>query len=158
MLFSSNLSYAPLNDAFNITTESIIKQQNEINSLKQNLINNNQPVIKTESVIKTEPVVQVPNNNTEQKSTFSAVQEEPESFETTFLKLIKNPNFDDLFFKYINTFKPDLLKKNYINGISEIKSNSKETFGNNNSPVTNYIIFFIISAFVYLLLFLLFKK
>ena len=68
MLFSSNLSYAPLNDAFNITTESIIKQQNEINSLKQNLINNNQPVIKTE------PVVQVHNNNTEQKSTFSAVQ------------------------------------------------------------------------------------
>jgi hypothetical protein len=173
---SGGLSFSPLGEAFNITPEILLKQQSDIANIK-NLINNpklpiNPPLPEVDVISNpiNEPIngpisnpinepINRPFSSTSRPvqgvSNFGSVEttEGSESFETLFLKLMKNPNFDELFMKYIKLFKPDLLKETLING----KSNFGNGNGNNNALV-NYIIFFLLSCFIYVILTVILKK
>ena len=171
-----SLSFSPISEAFNITSESIVKQQQEINRIKeiiynpcnnQNInqnINQNNHVTQVDDIratkVNNNEVIRVNNmnNNEVNKSGFSTVNENI-SFEETFLSLIKNPRFDETFIKYVNLFKPDLINNSYkiINGLNESNNiqntqntqnmQNKEYFGKQNTQNTqNNFIVFFIIA------------
>ena len=146
ILGSRTLNFSSLNDAFNIGTDTI----NSIVKTQQELIN--------KSSFKTieEPPVPTPAKT---------VENIPESdvennFDLLFLKLVKNPKFEDTIVKYINILKPDLLKNMCSLEINGITTNSHNNNNNDNIQkiAFNYMVFFVVSVFIYLYLTILFKN
>jgi len=166
---SGGLSFSPLGEAFNITPEILLKQQSDIANIKT-LINN--PKIPINPPL---PPINPPINPplpplpppiapitlpAQGVSKFGSVEStEGQSFESLFLKLMKYPNFDELFIKYMKLFKPELLKETLINGKSNFGfGNGDNNNGNNNYLLVNYVIFFLLASFIYVVLTVLLKK
>ena len=145
ILGSRTLNFSSLNDAFNITTDSI----NSIVKTQQDLINKSSFKTIEESP---EPLPQKIENNQESDS--------ENNFDLLFLKLVKNPKFEDTIVKYINIFKPDLLKNMCSLEINGITTNSHNNNNNDNIQkiAFNYMVFFVVSVFIYLYLTILFKN
>ena len=149
------LSYSPLESAFNLTSASISAQYADVKKINDSVIdkvnNIQQPVEQPIQKPVQQPVQQPLENNND--------------YESMFLQVIKNPDFDKLFMKYIDLIKPDFNSMKYTNGFNIPKSNipnipQKEAFGNNKNVLTRtqkYIIFFVVSFFVYILFSILFK-
>jgi len=148
----SSLGYSLVTEAFNITSEQVSKQLNEINKLKQiingqaepftanNLQNpEKKPLLLDGSEVLGPTIQKQPISNPVQISNSKKL----------FMELMNEPDFDQLIINYLKVFKPELLntttanKTNFINGISY--------FGNNNYS-NNYLVFFIVFIGVYLLL------
>jgi len=145
------LSYSPLDSAFNLTSASISAQYANVKKINDSVIdkvNNLQ-----------EPIQQVQKAQPAQKPVEKVISNN--DYETMFLEVIKNPDFDKLFMKYIDLIKPDFNSMKYTNGFNNTQNIiPKEGFGNNKNVLTRtqkYIIFFVVSFFVYILFSILFK-
>jgi len=151
------LSYSPLDSAFNLTSASISAQYANVKKINESVINqvNNlqQPTQQVQPV--QQPVKQPIQQPVEKKVVSN------NDYETMFLEVIKNPGFDKLFMKYIDLIKPDFNSMKYTNGFNNTQNIiPKEGFGNNKNVLTRtqkYIIFFVVSFFVYILFSILFK-
>lgn len=152
------LNFAPIKQAFNINLDDIKKHNEEVNKLKTI----DQPVSENTSNI---PISPIPTTI----STDIPKVKEEETTEQLFLKLIKDPDFESLFIRYIKIFKPELLlnkpstcvncdnnKSILINGKigdgSSTTGNIIEYFGKNNMKPNNYFIFLFVSLLIYILL------
>jgi len=155
ILGGSSLGFSSLNDAFNIGTDTI----NSIVKTQQDLINKSSfKTIEEPSQSSLKTVENIPSI---QYTTPANVQDDND-FDLLFLKLVKNPKFEDTLFKYISIFKPDLIKNicNFgMNGLNRNNNIKKSRYTNSHNKIPfNYMIFFVVSMFLYIFFNMLFKN
>lgn len=160
----SKLNFSSISDAFLIGSEQIKSQQDEISKLKslisESALSNKKSDTPYQRIGKPDTVTAtfVPPHNLPNQPNLSNGNLSETDFDYMFLKLIKHPQFEDIIKNYIIYKRPKWLlsETNYQPGL-------KETFGRMYSRTTcsdikNYIIFFIVSVSIYLLLTVFLKK
>lgn len=181
----SRLNFASINEAYNIGSQQIKSRQDEIDKLKKIIEGSSSQSSSTmqnvESISTTKntttkniPPIQnnsiVPNSS---KLVSPEVSPDTDNFEYSFYKLSNNPKFDQIIKNYIIINHPEWLMNNNTPTTNTPTTNTPTTntpmnfsntvsrFGTThkkNSNIQNYVIFFIISIVIYLLLILIFKK
>jgi hypothetical protein len=176
----SRLNYSPLNQAFILGSQQIKDTQEEIAKLKSIILETSLEPPKKEKPPVTPPPTKENNNymrigypdNTE--ATF--YKPVYNNFDSNLLSIIKHPKFDDVVKNYVLNTHPEWVfgesryvpnngdsgqpaNNFYYNRETPVSSNkdSKSTFGNKYSTsvcydIKNYIIFFLSSLVIYLLL------
>jgi hypothetical protein len=152
----SKLYFSNISEAYNIPSANIKETRNKLELLKKKVSDtafSDQPE-------KEQHEYKRIGNPDSVQSTFSknttSSQPEEQDLELTFLRLMKNPRFQDVVENYILLKKPEwLLSSNkYVS--------SKESFGRTTgttcTDIKHYIIFFVIALSLYLLLTVLLKK
>jgi hypothetical protein len=157
----NKLNFANVSEAYNIASEQIKNRQDQIDKLKK-IINENSNVNnqnkdpnaqdKIPGILPQVPVqhVQPVQMNNTQYS---------EDFEYSFYKLAGNPRFDQAVQNYLILKHPDWLKNMNTPQIIPTNQMSKSSFGNfDSTDIKHYIIFFVFSIIIYLLLGILIKN
>jgi hypothetical protein len=155
----SKLNFSNINEAYNIPSVDIKKTNEKISELTKKITESAGFLANEDSVQrKTDD-----NNNYKRIGNPDIVEsnfcknnnDTDDDLEFTFFKLMKSPRFEDVVKNYIYFKHPEWL----------LSSNkfvpSKESFGSTNLPcddIKHYIIFFVISILLYLLLSLFLKK
>ena len=145
----NKLNFANVSDAYTIGSEQLKNNQMEIAKLRKIIESNNAPSESSQtsnpSIPNNQNIPNIPNNHSNQKETSGSGSDE----EYLFFKMLNNPKFDDILKNYIIYKHPDWLINKQVNNIIPGISN----FGlNTPNSVKNYIIFFIVSLMIYLLL------
>lgn len=188
----SKLGFAPVAEAYSIGSQQIKTERDEIARLKNIILEASKKTPELANSNQEYRRIGLPDKvNATFCSNGGGIVEElsTNDIEYTFLKLMRNPNFEEVVKNYIIFKHPEWLlsQTEYVpshsdnNFIKKIQSggiinNYKETFGsvnNNNtnktnntnntntnlllSDIKNYVIFFIISMSIYLVLSMLFK-
>ena len=170
----TKLNFATVKEAYNIPSEQIKSRQDEIDKLKK-IINENSDINKTnksQNSTNTSNMSNITgsmgnsagsmsNSNIMSNSTGSNIMNNnahSEDFDYLFYKLASNPKFDQAVQNYLILKHPDWL--NQMNQTKQIYVPiGKSNFGNfNNDDVKHYILFFVFSVIIYLLLGLLIKN
>lgn len=156
---STKLNFANVSEAYNIASEQIKSRQDQIDKLKKiihensdiNKSNKDQNSSNTVSQLPVEPIEPVQPIQPVQKNNNHP---QSEDFEYSFYKLAGNPRFDQAVQNYLILKHPDWLKNINNNNIM-----SKSSFGNfDSTDIKHYIIFFVFSVIIYLMLGILIKK
>ena len=179
----SRLNFACIDEAYSIGSEQIKKTQDEIAKLKK--IVEDSANIGNRQVQNIQNIQNIPNSQNLYKrignpdmvsAEFCNGQNNPNQngnrdnsdndLDFTFFKLMKHPKFEDIIKNYILFKHPEWLGKGlsgtqYSPGNNS--TNTKEYFGQKYSntictDIKNYVIFFILSIIMYLLLVLFLKK
>ena len=158
----SKLSFSNITEAYNIPSTIIKETSEEITRLKK--------IVEDAALIRKPDPVEQNYQRIGEPDKVNAKFCEPtknDDFEYSFLKLSRNPQFDDIIKNYIIFKHPDWLLNNTSsspqsnNGVQK-RLYSKENFGisGNNicGDIKNYILFFIISIAIYLFLSVILKK
>ena len=167
---SHKLNFANVSEAYNIASEQIKNRQDQIDKLKK-IINENSTVNnqtkdpnaqdKVPGIlpqVPVQPVQPVQMNNTHAPS---------EDFEYSFYKLAGNQKFDQAVQNYLILKQPGWFKNMctpIMSTLTNIPTNpmnqmSKSSFGNiDSTDIKHYIIFFIFSVIIYLMLGILIKN
>ena len=156
----SKLSFSNITEAYNIPSAVIKETSEEITRLKK--------IVEDAALIKKQDnsyqrIGQPDKVNAkfcENDNISVDNKQQLDDFDYNFLKLSRNPQFDDIVKNYIIFKHPEWL----LNSTDYSKQNvkySKENFGNRNGicdDIKNYILFFIISIVIYLFLSFVLKK
>ena len=152
----SKLSFSNITEAYNIPSAVNKETSEEITRLKK--------IVEDAALIKKQDnsyqrIGQPDKVNVKfcENDNISIGIKQPDDFDYNFLKLSRNPQFDDIIKNYIIFKHPEWL----LNSTNYSKQNVKENFGNSNNicdDIKNYIIFFIISIVIYLFLSFVLKK
>ena len=181
----SKLNFACINEAYSIGSEQIKKTQDEIAKLKkivEDSANGNQnqnlykrignPDTVSAEFCSTNGNTNGSNGSSNTNGNTNGISNvngsngssPDDDLDFTFFKLMKNPKFEDIIKNYIIFKHPDWLGHG-LSGTQYSKNtgNSKEYFGQKYSntictDIRNYVIFFILSIIMYLLLVLFLKK
>jgi len=151
----SKLNFSNITEAYNIPSEVIKETSEEISKLKK-IVENSAFNGKTETPPDTYKRI---GNPDKVSATFCENKEKVnyDDFEYTFLKLSRSPQFDDIVKNYILLKHPDWLLSS-----TSYLPNTKETFGKDSSnicnSIQNYILFFVVSLVIYLILSFILKK
>ena len=147
----SKLNFSNITEAYTIPSTVIKETANEITRLKK--------IVEDSTLNKQSPPPHYERIGSPDKVEATFCKDKgnlppSDDFEYTFLKLSRSPQFDDIIKNYIIYKHPDWL----LNSTSY--SPSKERFGASNLPtdIKHYVIFFIVSIVIYLLLSLLLKR
>ena len=184
----SRLNFASINEAYNIGSQQIKSRQDEIDKLKKIIegssssstlqnVESNGTTLNTTKNTTTKNIPPTQNNSivpNSSKLVSPEVSPDTDNFEYSFYKLSNNPKFDQIIKNYIIINHPEWLMNNNtptmntpttntptMNTPTPNFSNTVSRFGTThkkNSNIQNYVIFFIISIVIYLLLILIFKK
>ena len=149
----NKLNFANVSDAYTIGSEQLKNNQMEIAKLRKIIESNNAPSESSQtsnpSIPNNQNIPNIPNNQSNQKETSGNGSGSGSDEEYLFFKMLNNPKFDDILKNYIIYKHPDWLINKQVNNIIPGISN----FGlNTPNSVKNYIIFFIVSLMIYLLL------
>jgi hypothetical protein len=147
----SRLNFSNITEANNIPSSTIKDTYEKIEDLKKKISNSaiNNVLPKNEQYKRIGPPDSV-------ETTFCKNEQEPNTLEIELFKLMKHPQFDDIIKNYVYFKHPEWI-------VHDNKYFSKENFGRKLKSSTcedikNYIIFFVISISLYLLLSLLLNK
>jgi len=164
---SNKLNFANVSEAYNIASEQIKSRQDQIDKLKK-IINENSDIIKTN---KDQNIPNIPNTISQLPvGPIQPVQpvqpvQKSEDFEYSFYKLASNPKFDQAVQNYIILKQPTWINRmnnspmNPMNQMNQMNQMNKSNFGNfDSTDIKHYIIFFLFSIIVYLMLGILIKK
>ena len=164
----SRLNFAPLSDAFNLGSDKIKNTQEEIDKLRKIISDSSLKPKTSETKSQFNEKKTIPDTTSTQRETSTQrdpnTQRDPSTqrdsvlTDADILKIIQHPRFDDVVKNYIIVKHPE-----WVNGKSNIKESFqvggflKQGFGNTYSTTVcsnlkNYVIFFVISLLVYLLL------
>jgi len=157
----NKLNFANVSEAYNIASEQIKNRQDQIDKLKK-IINENSTVnnqnkdpnaqdkVLQVPVQPVHPVQPVQVNNNHAPS---------EDFEYSFYKLAGNPKFDQAVQNYLILKQPDWLKNMTTPQMIPTNQMGKSNFGNvDSTDVKHYILFFVFSIIIYLMLGILIKN
>ena len=166
---SNKLNFANVSEAYNIASEQIKSRQDQIDKLKK-IINENSNINKVQnspntiSQLPVEPVSNIePVSNVQPVQPVHPVQQvqqvqknnNSEDFEYSFYKLASNPKFDQAVQNYIILKQPEWLNRMNTPQMDQM---NKSNFGNNNNDdIKHYILFFVFSVIIYLILGILVK-
>jgi len=159
----SRLCFANISEAYNIGSEQIKKRQDEIDNLKKIISENSIPQNKQDTTQNTPPKVinpQEPQYVKQTNQSNSIGVPVSEDFEYSFYKLANNPKFEQTVKNYIIINHPEWLINNSSNNKNTQDNTNKSNFGNVDidKNIKNYLMFFMFSIIIYLLLSIIINK
>ena len=168
---SNKLNFANVSEAYNIASEQIKSRQDQIDKLKKIIHensdinkspNNQNSPIRDPTGIIPNTISQLPVEPIQPVQPVQPVQKS-EDFEYSFYKLASNPKFDQAVQNYVILKQPTWIKNvntPQMNPMNiPMNQIGKSNFGNfDSTDIKHYILFFVFSVIVYLMLGLLIKK